>query len=114
MPQLPWGHIVRLMQMIKDESQREWYAAQTIKNGWSRSVLEMQIESELYERQAESNKKVSNFHKQLPALQSDLANEMLKDHSSAYIFFRRLFSASSSFNRDIMDASIPPYLARHL
>lgn len=78
-PQLPWGHIVRLMQMIKDDIEREWYAQQTIKNGWSRSVLEMQVEGDLYERQAESSKKINNFHKQLPALQSDLANEMLKD-----------------------------------
>lgn len=77
--QLPWGHIVRLMQMVKNAHEREWYAIQTIKNGWSRTVLEMQIESELYERQAESGKKINNFHKQLPALQSDLANEMLKD-----------------------------------
>jgi predicted nuclease of restriction endonuclease-like (RecB) superfamily len=66
--QLPWGHVVRLMQMIKNDMEREWYAQQTIKNGWSRSVLEMQIESELYGRQAESNKKINNFHKQLPAL----------------------------------------------
>lgn len=29
--QLPWGHIVRLMQMIVNEQVREWYAAQTIK-----------------------------------------------------------------------------------
>lgn len=78
-PQLPWGHIVRLIQMIKSHPEREWYAQQTIKNGWSRSVLEMQIESGLYERQAESAKKINNFHNQLPALQSDLANEMLKD-----------------------------------
>ncbi len=78
-PQLPWGHIVRLMQMIKGNEEREWYAQQTVKNGWSRSVLEMQIESGLYERQAESAKKTNNFHKQLPALQSDLANEILKD-----------------------------------
>lgn len=78
-PQLPWGHIVRLIQMVKDDSMREWYAQQTIKNGWSRSVLEMQIESELYERQAKSSKKINNFHTQLPALQSDLANEILKD-----------------------------------
>ena len=77
--QLPWGHITRLIQMVKDEVKREWYAEQTITNGWSRSVLEMQIESALYERQAESNKKINNFHKQLPALQSDLANEILKD-----------------------------------
>src|SRR5690606_16864164 len=34
--------------------------------------------------------------------------------SSAYIFFRRRFSSSSSFSRVIREASIPPYLARHL
>jgi hypothetical protein len=34
--------------------------------------------------------------------------------SSMYIFFRRRFSSSSSFIRVIMDASIPPNLARHL
>ncbi len=79
MAQLPWGHVSLLIHAVKDKFTREWYAQQTIKNGWSRSVLEMQIESELYERQAESSKKINNFHKQLPALQLDLANEMLKD-----------------------------------
>ena len=34
--------------------------------------------------------------------------------SSMYIFLRRRFSSSSSFMRDIMDVSMPPYLARHL
>jgi predicted nuclease of restriction endonuclease-like (RecB) superfamily len=77
--QLPWGHIVRLMQKVKDDGERKWYATQTIKNGWSRSVLEMQIESQLYERQAITNKKTSNYHEHLPAPQSDLANEILKD-----------------------------------
>lgn len=50
--QLPWGHIVRLMQMVKNSSERDWYAQQTLKNGWSRSVMEMRIESGLYARQA--------------------------------------------------------------
>lgn len=77
--QLPWGHIVRLMQMVKNDQEREWYAIQTIKNGWSRSVLEMQIESGLFERQGTNSKKISNFHECLPKLQSDLANELLKD-----------------------------------
>ncbi len=31
-----------------------------------------------------------------------------------HIFLRRRFSSSSSFKRAIMEASIPPYLARHL
>jgi predicted nuclease of restriction endonuclease-like (RecB) superfamily len=77
--QLPWGHIVRLMQMVKDEQIREWYAQQTVKNGWSRSVLEMQIESELYERQGLTSNKISNYHECLPSTQSALANEILKD-----------------------------------
>jgi predicted nuclease of restriction endonuclease-like (RecB) superfamily len=34
-PQLPWGHIVRLMQMVKHDVEREWYAQQAIKNGCS-------------------------------------------------------------------------------
>src|SRR6056297_2327209 len=34
--------------------------------------------------------------------------------SSAYIFFRRRFSASSSLSRAISEASMPPNLARHL
>lgn len=48
--QLPWGHFSLLIHAVKDKLTREWYAQQTIKNGWSRSVLEMQIESELYKR----------------------------------------------------------------
>ena len=67
------------MQMVKDRSEREWYAIQTIKNGWSRAVLEMQIEGDLYARQATPSKKLTSFHEQLPAPQSDLANEILKD-----------------------------------
>ncbi len=77
--QLPWGHIVRLMQMVKNDVEREWYAQQAIKNGWSRSMLEIQVESELYNRQAVINKKTSNYHEHLSAAQSDLANEILKD-----------------------------------
>ncbi len=77
--QLLWGHISYLIHAVKDGAIREWYAAQTIKNGWSRSILEMQVESELYDRQAVSSKKTTNYHEHLPALQSDLANEILKD-----------------------------------
>jgi len=34
--------------------------------------------------------------------------------TSAYIYFKRAFSASSSFMRVIMETSIPPNFARHL
>lgn len=77
--QLPWGHISILIQLIKDDSARQWYAEHTLKNGWSRSILEMQIKSDLYERQGTTKKKITNYHQHLPKTQSDLANEILKD-----------------------------------
>ena len=58
---------------------REWYAQQTVQNGWSRAMLEMQLESGLYERQGITSNKVTNYHEHLPATQSGLANEILKD-----------------------------------
>ncbi len=45
--QLPWGHICLLIHAVSDTIVREWYAQQTLKNGWSRSILVMQIESQL-------------------------------------------------------------------
>ena len=69
--QLSWGHICVLNHTVKVPELRQWYAQQTIKNGWSRAVLEMQIESGLYERQAIASKKISNYHEHLPPAQSD-------------------------------------------
>lgn len=76
---LPWGHISTLIHMIKNETERDWYAQQVIKNGWSRAVMEMQIETGLYERQGISNNKITNYHEHLPVAQSDLARDILKD-----------------------------------
>ncbi len=44
--------------------------------GWSRSVLMHQIESGLWQREG---KAITNFEQTLPAAQSDLAHQMLKD-----------------------------------
>jgi len=45
--QIPWGHIVRVMQKLKDPAEREFYIRQTVVHGWSRAVLVHQIESGL-------------------------------------------------------------------
>jgi predicted nuclease of restriction endonuclease-like (RecB) superfamily len=42
-------------------------------------MVKHDLERELYERQASTNKKTSNYHEHLPAAQSELANEILKD-----------------------------------
>lgn len=74
--QLPWGHNVVLTTKLKDTTLREWYARACIEHGWSRAVLVHQIESNLYERQG---KALTNFDRALPAPQSDLARELVKD-----------------------------------
>lgn len=74
--QIPWGHIVRLIQKVKTPEERLWYVHKTIENGWSRAVLVHQIESGLYERQGKAQ---TNFERALPAPQSELAGQILKD-----------------------------------
>lgn len=74
--QIPWGHNIQLLQKISDAEQRQWYARQAIEQGWTRSVLTHQIEGCLYERQG---KALTNFAKTLPAPDSELARQLLKD-----------------------------------
>ena len=64
------------MDKVKDSAQRKWYIAATQEHGWSRNVLVHQIESNIYRRQG---KAITNFPETLPAPQSDLANQLLKD-----------------------------------
>lgn len=74
--QIPWFHNCVLLDRVKVPEQRVWYIQQTIENGWSRAILEMQIESRLYERQGSA---VTNFSQTLPKPQSDLAQQLIKD-----------------------------------
>lgn len=74
--QIPWGTNISLMDKLKDKECRVWYAYQTIEHGWSRSVLETQIQSRLIER---SGRTVNNFQIALPPAESDLVNQTFKD-----------------------------------
>jgi len=78
--QIPWFHHCTLLDKVKDPAERIWYIQQTIEHGWSRNVLVHQIESGLYHRKG---KAITNFDRTLPAPQSDLAREVLKD---PYVF----------------------------
>jgi len=74
--QIPWGHIIRLLQKVKDPDERLWYVRKTIENGWSRNILAMQIESGAHQRQG---KAINNFALTLPPPDSDLAVQVFKD-----------------------------------
>ena len=73
---IPWGHNVILFERVKSIEERIWYAQKAIENGWSRSMLESWIESDLYKRQG---KAITNFQAKLPKPHSDLAHQSLKD-----------------------------------
>ena len=80
---LPWTTITAIMDKIKDEQERFWYIEKTIENLWSRTVLEHQIGTDLYNRQAVLDNKISNYKETLPMELGKRALEMLKD---PYIF----------------------------
>lgn len=74
--QITWYHNIALLEKLKGEQQRLWYARQTVLNGWSRNILVQQVESDLYQRQGDA---VTNFERLLPKPQSDLAQQIIKD-----------------------------------
>ena len=77
-----WASHVILLNSKLPLGECYWYITQAVANGWSRNVLQMQIETNLFARQIEA-KKVNNFAVRLPNPQSDLANYLMKD---PYIF----------------------------
>lgn len=78
--QLPWRHNIALMSKIKDNGIRKIYAEATIKNGWSKDMLVVQIDNNYHLRIGNSS---NNFKISLPDIDSDLANNIIKD---PYVF----------------------------
>jgi predicted nuclease of restriction endonuclease-like (RecB) superfamily len=74
--QLPWYHQLALLDKLRTDEDRRWYALQAIGNNWSRNVLVMQIETNARGRNGQA---VTNFSAHLPKPLSDLARESLKD-----------------------------------
>jgi predicted nuclease of restriction endonuclease-like (RecB) superfamily len=78
--QIPWGHNIAIISKTQTQQEALYYVANTLKHGWSRSVLTHQIESRLWQREG---KATHNFAQTLPTMQSDLAQQTLKD---PYVF----------------------------
>lgn len=74
--QIPWGHNILIIQKLNSPDDALFYVRKTIENNWSRAVLAHQIESGLHLREGQA---VSNFAATLPAPQSDLAQQLLRD-----------------------------------
>jgi predicted nuclease of restriction endonuclease-like (RecB) superfamily len=104
--QLPWFHVVVLLTRLSGTDEREWYAAKTIEHGWSRNVLGLQIEARARQREG---KAVTNFPARLPAVQSDFAQQALKD---PYLFDFLALSREAS-ERDI-EQGLTQHITRFL
>lgn len=74
--QLPWFHVVTLLTKLEEPQARAWYAGQAAQQGWSRATLEANIRDRLWQRQGAA---LTNFEARLPAPQSTLAQDTLKD-----------------------------------
>lgn len=105
--QIPWGHNQKLLDKLQTQEQRLWYARKTIENGWRRNVLEIQIDSKLFERQGGA---ITNFDRTLPPPQSDLAQNILKDPYNFELshYCRRCKRAGIRTRLSILHSRFPP------
>ena len=74
---VPWRHHIEILYRCKSIDEALFYVGKTIEQGLSRDALINCIKANLYEHQG---KIVNNFSNHLPALQSKLVQEVLKEN----------------------------------
>ena len=74
---VPWRHHIEILYRCKSIDEALFYVGKTIEQGLSRDALINCIKANLYEHQG---KIVNNFTDHLPALQSKLVQEVLKEN----------------------------------
>ena len=94
---IPWGHQKHIITKAKSTNEALFYVQKTIKQGWSRNILINYMSANLFETEG---KAISNFKNTLPALQSDLAQQTLKDPYN----FDFLTLRDSYLERELEDA----------
>lgn len=72
---IPWGHHIAIFTRCKSVNEALFYIEETIRNSWSRAILDSEIDNDLYARRG---KAITNFDEKLPAPYSGLAKAILK------------------------------------
>lgn len=103
-----WASHVILLNSKLPLGECYWYITQAVANGWSRNLLQMQIETNLFARQITA-KKVSNFSVRLPKPQSDLANYLMKD---PYIF--DMMGQTEAMNERDIERQLVQHITKYL
>jgi predicted nuclease of restriction endonuclease-like (RecB) superfamily len=78
--ELPWGHVVDLLDQLSTREDRDWYANKAVEEGWSRAVLQHEIKMGL---RARLGRAPSNFTQTLAPEDTDLAEQLVRD---PYVF----------------------------
>lgn len=74
---IPWDHHCRIISRCKGNMDKAlFFVRKTWENNWGRDALLNWLDSDLYER---DGKAITNFQSTLPAVQSDLAQQITKD-----------------------------------
>ena len=74
---IPWDHHRRIIDKCKNDMDKAlFFVRKTWENNWGRDTLLNWLDTDLYER---DGKAITNFQSTLPAVQSDLAQQITKD-----------------------------------
>ena len=74
---IPWDHHCRIISRCKGDMDKAlFFVRKTWENNWGRDALLNWLDTDLYER---DGKAITNFQSTLPAVQSDLAQQITKD-----------------------------------
>lgn len=104
--QIPWGHNIAIISKCQNVDEARFYLAGTQQYGWSRTILIHQIESGLYQREG---KAITNFENTLPPVQSDLAQQSLKD---PYVF--DFLSLTNNYNERELEKGLVKHITQFL
>jgi len=100
--QIPWGHNILIISKSQNINEAIFYLNEILENNWSRDILDLQIESDLFKRKGNA---VTNFSHSLPQPNSDLANQTLKD---PYLF------DFLTLKKDADEKNIEEQLTKHI
>jgi len=104
--QIPWGHNLKIISKCQHTAEALYYVQKTQQHGWSRAVLTHQLEGGLWQREGQAQ---NNFSQTLPAIQSDLAQQTLKD---PYIF--DFLTLSERYNEKELEQSLIDHITQFL
>ena len=75
--EIPWTHNVIILNKVKDPDERAYYLRAVAEQGWSKTILTMQIDTQAYQRHLLEPKQ-HNFERTLAPALAEQANKALK------------------------------------